>query len=59
MKRLIADMDALEAKHGYLVGDLNTDGVLNTAYQLYGQDLFSVFTKRRIARGVCSTSSAS
>jgi len=43
MNRLIADMDALEAKHGYVAGDLNTDGVLNTAYQLYGQDLFSDF----------------
>lgn len=43
MNHLIADMDALEAKHGCVVGDLNTDGVLNTAYQLYGQDLFSDF----------------
>jgi len=43
MKHLIADMDALEATYGYVVGDLNTDGVLNTAYQLYGQDLFSDF----------------
>ena len=40
MKQLVADMDALEAKHGYLVGDLNTDGVLNAAYHLYGQQLF-------------------
>jgi uroporphyrinogen-III decarboxylase len=43
MNRLIADMDALEGKQGYVVGDLNTDGVLNTAYQLYGQELFSDF----------------
>jgi hypothetical protein len=40
MKQIIADMDALEAKYGYLVGDLNTDGLLNAAYHLYGQQLF-------------------
>ena len=43
MKQLIADMDALEAAHGYLVGDLNTDGLLNAAYHLYGQELFVDF----------------
>lgn len=43
MTRLIADMDALEAKYGYVVGDLNTDGVLNNAYHLYGQDIYSDF----------------
>ena len=43
MGQLIADMDALEAEHGYLVGDLNTDGLLNAAYHLYGQQLFLDF----------------
>lgn len=43
MKQLIADMDALEAEHGYLIGDFNTDGLLNAAYHLYGQDLFLDF----------------
>ena len=36
MNRLIAGMDALEEEYGYLVGDLNTDGLLNAAYQLCG-----------------------
>ena len=40
---LIADMDALEAKVGYVVGDVNTDGLLNAAYHLYGQQLFLDF----------------
>jgi uroporphyrinogen-III decarboxylase len=43
MKPLIGDMDALEEEYGYLVGDLNTDGLLNAAYHLYGQDLFIDF----------------
>ncbi len=43
MKDLIVQMDALEAEYGYLVGDLNTDGLLNTAYHLYGQELFVDF----------------
>lgn len=40
LKNIIAQMDALEAEHGYLVGDLNTDGLLNMAYHLYGQQIF-------------------
>ena len=36
MNRLIADMDALEEKFGCVIGDLNTDGLLNAAYHLYG-----------------------
>lgn len=40
---LIAQMDSLEAEWGYLVGDLNTDGLLNAAYHLYGADLFADF----------------
>ena len=43
MPQLIADMDALEAEYGYLVGDTNTDGLLNAAYHLYGQNLFLDF----------------
>jgi uroporphyrinogen-III decarboxylase len=43
MNELITDMDALEAKYGYLVGDVNTDGLLNAAYHLYGQQLFLDF----------------
>ena len=42
-KDLISQMDQLEAERGYLVGDLNTDGLLNAAYHLYGQDLFLDF----------------
>jgi hypothetical protein len=43
MVQLIGQMDALEAEYGYLVGDLNTDGLLNAAYHLYGQQLFLDF----------------
>jgi uroporphyrinogen-III decarboxylase len=43
MNRLIADMDALEKEYGCLVGDLNTDGLLNAAYHLCGQDLYADF----------------
>jgi hypothetical protein len=43
MTELIADMDAMEQEYGYLVGDFNTDGLLNAAYHLYGQQLFIDF----------------
>lgn len=43
MATLIAQMDALEAEYGYVIGDLNTDGLLNAAYHLYGHDLFADF----------------
>ena len=43
MQELSAGWDALEAEYGYLVGDLNTDGLLNAAYHFYGQDLFADF----------------
>ncbi len=45
MSQLIADMDALEAKYGYVIGDMNTDGLLNAAYHLYGEDMFVDFHK--------------
>jgi uroporphyrinogen-III decarboxylase len=41
--QLIGDMDALEAQYSYLMGDMNTDGLLNAAYHLYGQELFLDF----------------
>ena len=40
MDGLIADMDALEREFGFLAGDLNTGGILNTALELRGQELF-------------------
>ena len=43
MDQLIADMDALEAEYGTVVGDVNTDGLLNAAYHLYGQELILDF----------------
>lgn len=43
MSELIPQMDALEAEWGYLAGGLNTDGLLNAAYHLYGQSLFLDF----------------
>jgi hypothetical protein len=52
MSQLIAGWDALESEYGYLVGDLNTDGLLNAAYHFYGQALFSDFfdTPARVRR---------
>jgi len=41
MRELLAQMDDLQAEYGYVVGDHNTDGVLNAAYHFYGQDLFA------------------
>ena len=38
--KLASLMDALEARHGGLVGDVNWGGVLNVALDLRGQDLF-------------------
>lgn len=43
MQELIAGMDALQAEYNYLLGDLNTDGLLNAAYHLYGAELFTDF----------------
>jgi uroporphyrinogen-III decarboxylase len=45
MRQIVEDMDALEARFGpgSLVGDLNTDGLLNAAYHFCGQELFLDF----------------
>jgi uroporphyrinogen-III decarboxylase len=43
MNELIGQMDRLEAEWGYVVGDLNTDGVLNAAYHLYSQNIYTDF----------------
>ncbi|MCK4449884.1 MAG: hypothetical protein KAX26_04760 [Anaerolineae bacterium] len=43
MDRLIADMDAMQEEFGYVVGDFDTDGILNTALHLRGQRLFLDF----------------
>jgi uroporphyrinogen-III decarboxylase len=43
MNEFIAQMDALEAEWGYVVGGMNTDGLLNAAYHLYGEKLFLDF----------------
>jgi uroporphyrinogen-III decarboxylase len=43
MNMLIEQMDAQEAEWGYVTGDLNTDGLLNAAYHLYGAELFADF----------------
>jgi Uroporphyrinogen decarboxylase (URO-D) len=40
MSRWIADMDWLEGRFGRVIGDFNTDGVLNTALQIRGQQFF-------------------
>jgi hypothetical protein len=39
MNDLIRQMDSLEHEFGHVVGDLNTDGVINTALQVRGQQL--------------------
>lgn len=43
MNEFIRQMDELEAAYGYVVGGMNTDGLLNAAYHFYGQDLFLDF----------------
>jgi uroporphyrinogen-III decarboxylase len=43
MRELIAGWDVQEAEYGHLVGDLNTDGLLNIAYHFFGQNLFADF----------------
>jgi hypothetical protein len=39
-KELLADMETLEREFGHVVGDFDTDGVLNTALHLRGQQLY-------------------
>jgi len=41
MDRFIADMNELSAEFGFVVGDLNTEGVLDNALVLRGQQLFT------------------
>ena len=43
MSRLIPQMDTLEREFGYVCGDFDLDGVLNTALQIRGQDLYLDF----------------
>ena len=43
MDVFMQQMDELEAEWGYVVGDMNTDGLLNAAYHFYGQQLFIDF----------------
>jgi hypothetical protein len=43
LDELIRSWDNQESQYGYLVGDVNTDGLLNAAYHFYGQDLFADF----------------
>ncbi len=43
MNLIIADIERLMAEHGYVEGDLNTDGILNTAVHLRGNALFTDF----------------
>ena len=40
MSDLIRQMDSLREEFGYVVGDFNPDGVINTALQVRGQQLF-------------------
>ncbi len=43
MRELLADLEALEAEWGHALGDVDTDGLLNTALQLRGEQLFVDF----------------
>jgi uroporphyrinogen-III decarboxylase len=43
MNDFIEQMDVLEEIWGYVVGGMNTDGLLNAAYHFYGQALFVDF----------------
>ena len=40
MNLILADMEALELEFGYVIGDLNTAGLVNTGLELRGQELF-------------------
>jgi hypothetical protein len=51
MDRLLTDMDNLERQFGYVCGDFDLDGVLNTALQIRGQDLYlDLFDAPYVAR---------
>ena len=39
-KKFLKLLDALKAKYGYLLGDVNWNGILNVALDLRGQDIF-------------------
>ena len=55
MSEWIADMDRLEREFGYVVGDFNTDGILNTALQLRGQQFFlDLIEDDELAHHLCS-----
>ncbi len=43
MDQLLADMEALEGEWGYVVGDFDTDGLLNTALHIRGEGLYVDF----------------
>lgn len=43
MNLIISDMERLQSKFGYVIGDFDTDGLLNTALHLRGQQLFTDF----------------
>lgn len=43
LKQIIQLMDKLEERFGYILGDFNTGGVLNTALDLRGQQLYLDF----------------
>ena len=43
MNRLIADMDSLQHEFGSVCGDFDLDGVLNTALEIRGQQLYTDF----------------
>ena len=45
MDVLITDMDSLEEEYGFVVGDFNIEGILDTAVHLRGNQLFNDFTK--------------
>jgi Uroporphyrinogen decarboxylase (URO-D) len=50
-RELVADMEAMEKENGSVVGDFDTDGVLNTALTLRGQDLhFDLYDDPAMAR---------
>lgn len=41
METLIAGWEKQKEQYGFLIGDVNTDGLLNAAYHFYGPNLFA------------------